>query len=210
MSQVTSGDGANAGAQAPMDAALDVIHAEHRTLAAVLHGLKFMVGEIRAGRSGPDFELFRALLYYIDAYPERLHHPKEEDALFARLRGRTGEADALLDDLGREHQAGEASIRELERKLLAWEFAGQFDTFAQAADIYVDAYFRHMRKEESQVLPLAREWLTGTDWVAVAEAFSANVDPMQCDDAPVFRALFTRIVNLAPPPIGVGPLFPRR
>lgn len=210
MTQSVQEDGADRDARAPMVAALDVIQSEHRTLAAVLHGLRFMVGEVRAGRSGADFELFRALIYYIDAYPERLHHPKEESSLFARLRERTGAADAMLAELGREHQSGEAAIRELERKLLAWEFAGRFDAFADAALAYVEAYFSHMRKEENQVLPLAREWLTAEDWREVADAFSANVDPTRSDDAPVFRTLFSRIVNLAPPPIGVGPLFPRR
>lgn len=210
MSQTAPDNPAAGDVLAPMQAALEVIQSEHRTLAAVLHGLRFMVGEVRAGRAGADFELFRALLYYVDAYPERLHHPKEETALFARLRARTDAANPVLNELGREHQSGEASIRELERKLLAWEFAGRFEAFADAAEAYVEAYFQHMRKEEGTVLPLARQWLTADDWNEVSSAFSANVDPTRSDDAPVFRALFSRIVNLAPPPIGVGPLFPRR
>jgi hemerythrin-like domain-containing protein len=193
-----------------MHAALGIIFDEHRTLAAVLHGLKFVVHDVRTARGQPDFELFRALVYYIDAYPERLHHPKEEQFLFASLRSRTRDADQLLDDLGREHQAGDGAIRALEKKLLAFEFGGQFEAFADAADTYVDAYFSHMHKEEQQVLPLAQKWLTADDWSEVGAAFAANTDPAAGGDAPRFRALFSRIVNLAPPPIGVGPLFPRQ
>lgn len=193
-----------------MHAALGYIHDEHRTLAAVLHGLKFIIQDIRAAGGQPDFELFRALVYYIDAYPERLHHPKEEAFLFARLRERTREADDLLDDLRHEHEAGESAIRSLEKKLLAFEFGGQFEAFGDAADAYVDNYFTHMHKEEQQVLPLARKWLTSEDWEDIRAEFAANTDPAAGGDAPRFRALFSRIVNLAPPPIGVGPLFPRR
>jgi hemerythrin-like domain-containing protein len=191
-------------------AALGIIEDEHRTLAAVLHGLRFLVDEIRNGRMKPDFELFRAMVYYVDAYPERLHHPKEEDFLFRCLRARTSEADTLLDELKSDHAAGEGAIRNLEKKLLAYEFGNRFDAFAAAADAYVAAYFVHMGKEEKQVLPLALKWLTAEDWHEVGAAFAANRDPASDPDEPSFRALFSRIVNLAPPPIGVGPLFPPR
>lgn len=195
---------------ASMHAALGFIQDEHRTLAAVLHGLKFVVQDIRASGSQPDFELLRALVYYIDAYPERLHHPKEEQFLFARLRERTTDANALLDELRSEHEAGEGAIRSLEKTLLAFEFGGQFEAFGDAATTYVDNYFSHMHKEEQKILPLARKWLTAEDWEDTRAAFAANTDPASGGDAPRFRALFSRIVNLAPPPIGVGPLFPRR
>ena len=203
-----TGENATGGAAAAQ--ALEIIREEHRLLAAVLHGLKFMVGEIRGGRTQADFALFRAMVYYIDAYPERLHHPKEEQFLFRLLRLRTTAADALLDDLRREHEAGEGEIRNLERKLLAYEHGAPFAAFTDAADAYVDTYFNHMRKEEKQVFPLAEQWLTVADWAEVGAAFAKNRDPRSGPDAAEFRALFSRIVNLAPPPIGVGPLFPRR
>lgn len=190
--------------------ALEIIREEHRTLAAVLHGLKFMVQEIRSGQAPADFELFRAMVYYIDAYPERMHHPKEEQFLFRLLRARTSSADALLDDLRREHEAGDQAIRHLERKLLAYEHGTPFEAFGDAADAYVETYFNHMRKEERQVFALAEQWLTVADWAEVGAAFAENRDPQSGPDAAEFRALFSRIVNLAPPPIGVGPLFPRR
>ena len=190
--------------------ALDIIREEHRTLAAVLHGLKFLVQGIRSGQAPADFELFRAMVYYIDAYPERLHHPKEEQFLFRLLRLRTTAADALLDDLRHEHEAGDQAIRNLERKLLAYEHGAPFATFGDAADAYVDTYFSHMRKEEKQVFALAEQWLSVADWAEIGAAFAENRDPQSGPDAAEFRTLFSRIVNLAPPPIGVGPLFPRR
>ena len=206
-----TGDAAAGGAGAPASAwALQIIREEHRTLAAVLHGLKFMVREIRDGQTQVDFELFRAMVYYIDAYPERLHHPKEEQYLFRLLRQRTSAADALLDDLRLEHEAGDLAIRNLERKLLAFEHGAGFEAFGAVADAYVDTYFNHMQKEEQQVFALAEQWLTAADWTAVGTAFAENRDPRSGPDAAEFRALFSRIVNVAPPPLGVGPLFPRR
>ncbi len=62
-----------------------------------------------------------------------------------------------------------------------------------------------MRKEEEQVFPLAEKLLTPEDWTAINLAFGENADPLASEADGNFRKLFTRIVNLAPPPIGVGP-----
>lgn len=192
-----------------MNQAIRIIHDEHRSISAVLSGLKALAQMARDPAVRPDFAVFRAMVYYIDAYPERLHHPKEEQFLFRLLRLRTTAADALLDDLRHEHEAGDQAIRNLERKLLAYEHGAPFATFGDAADAYVDTYFSHMRKEEKQVFALAEQWLSVADWAEIGAAFAENRDPQSGPDAAEFRTLFSRIVNLAPPPIGVGPLFPR-
>ncbi|MBL8385700.1 MAG: hemerythrin domain-containing protein [Burkholderiales bacterium] len=197
-------------ASAAAGRALGLIRDEHRTLAAVLSGLRFLVHDIQAGRAAPDFELFRAMTYYIDAYPERLHHPQEENHLFRRLEARTAAADAVLDELRREHAAGEAAIRDLEHSLLAYEQSGSLQPFAEAVETFVADYFSHMRKEEDVVLPLAVQWLDAADWTDIAAAFAANRDPLAGQAEADFRKLFSRIVNLAPPPLGVGPPFPRQ
>jgi hypothetical protein len=48
--------------------------------------------------------------------------------------------------------------------------------------------------------------LTREDWDTIDDAFAGHADPLVGVDAGnEYRALFTRIVNLAPPPIGIGP-----
>ena len=46
------------------------------------------------------------MIYYIDAFPERFHHPKEDEYLFYFLRIRHPDAIPLLDRLQGEHRAG--------------------------------------------------------------------------------------------------------
>jgi len=77
--------------------------------------------------------------------------------------------------------------------------------FENAVQRYVDFYLTHMRLEEEQILPLAQKVLTEQDWAELDEAFSANRDPLTGhtpDDE--YRALFSRIVNAVPAPIGLG------
>jgi len=191
-----------------MESALAVIEWEHRALAAVLHGLKYLVDEIAAGKPRADPRVFRAMVHYIDAFPERFHHPKEDRYLFARLRLRTHEADAVLDELEQQHREGSARVRALEQALLRFEEGGEeyFLPFARCVEEYGEFYWRHLRVEEDIVLPLARRVFTPEDLNELDQAFAGHSDPMLTGTADRdFARLFTRIVNIAPPPIGVGP-----
>ena len=188
--------------------ALRVIRDEHRSLAAVLHGMLYLVNEIRERGARPDFQVLGAMVYYIDAFPERYHHPKEDAYLFKRLRQRCPQARELLDRLEAEHRLGAEKIRGLEQALARYQQGGERELpdFAKAVDDYAKFHWSHMRAEEDEVLPLCERHLTDDDWAAIDAAFAGHADPLHGDRADAeYRRLFTRIVNLAPPPIGVGP-----
>jgi hemerythrin-like domain-containing protein len=186
---------------------LAALYSEHRSIAAVLAALEALVRERRDRGAKIDPRVFRAALYYLDVFAEREHHPKEERALFARLRGRTREADAVLDELGREHESGERAMRELEQALVRFEEGGdaEFPAFAAAVERFIGRYREHMRKEERDVMPLARRVLDANDWAAIEAAFAAHRDPLAGAGTDDYDALFQRIVTLAPAPIGLGP-----
>lgn len=189
-------------------AALRIIHDEHAALAAMLRSLVLLLAEHRRHGTMPDFATLRAMLFYIDEFPEKRHHVKESELLFPRLRQRTPAARDFLDRLDRDHAGGERAIRELEHALLAFEIMGEArrEAFEQAAEAYVDFYLEHMTLEEKEILPLAERALTVQDWEELDAAFAANRDPLTGhepeDD---YRGLFSRIVNAVPAPIGLGP-----
>ena len=154
----------------------------------------------------PDWRPFRAMLRYIDEYPERLHHPKEDTFLFARLGKRSSDARALIEDLKSEHVQGARLIRELERAFVffeeRWPQGGR--EFLAAVDDYAEFHWAHMRKEEQQLLPLAERHLKPEDWEAIDNAFAGNTDPLQSVKERDFDSLLGRIANLAPAPVGLG------
>lgn len=187
--------------------AIRIIHSEHRSLAAVLHGMLHLVNEIGLRKEAPNFALFGAMVYYIDTFAERFHHPKEDAYLFKSLRLRSADAAALVDRLETEHRAGAEKIRTLQQALQRYEQGGssEFAAFADAVRSYAAFHWEHMRTEEDRLLPLARAHLTGSDWQQIDDAFAGNSDPLFGVDAGAqYDALFRRIVSLAPPPIGVG------
>ncbi|HEX4798199.1 MAG TPA: hemerythrin domain-containing protein [Burkholderiales bacterium] len=191
-----------------MSKVLNIIRDEHRSIAAVLHGMQYLVNEIRTRKTKIDPRVFRAMLYYLDTFCDRMHHPKEDRYLFGAMRRRGARANALIAELEKEHAGGEESLRRLEQLLLRYEEGGdgEFPAFAREAENFVQGYWDHMRKEEEQVFPLAEKLLAPEDWAAIDRAFEENQDPLADQrDTEDFQKLFSRIVNLAPPPIGVGP-----
>lgn len=191
-----------------LNTALAILHDEHRSLAAVIHGLRYLVQHAQRTGEMSNFKLLWSMLYYIDRFPERLHHPKEEAYLFARLQARTRDADAVIVELRQQHADDARHAADLERALGEYEAdqPGGLQAFADALETFADATWKHMNLEETILVPLAKRHLDGDDWVAIGAAFSENGDPRfgESQDRE-FRDLFSRIVNLAPPPIGLGP-----
>jgi hemerythrin-like domain-containing protein len=149
----------------------------------------------------------RAMLFYIDEFPERRHHVKESDLLFPLLRKATAEAELVLARLDKEHHNGTARVRALEHALTAWELLGatRREAFEMALEEYAGFYREHMRLEESQVLPLAERCLDAPAWKELEAAFAAQRDPLAggARDAE-YDALFRTIVRITPAPFGLG------
>lgn len=188
--------------------AIRTIREEHRTLAAVLHGMLYLVRDIAEDATEADFRVLEAMVYYIDTFPERFHHPKEDRYLFRILRQRAPQAAPLLDRLEIEHRTGAEKIRALEQALARFRAGGdaEFSNFRTAVEAYAKFHWDHMHAEEREVMPLAEKHLTATDWTEIDAAFEGHADPLLGEEAGArYDALFGRIVALAPPPIGVGP-----
>jgi len=194
-----------------MKESITILKSEHRSISAVLLGLKHLAEIAQDRRVKPEFAVFRSMLRYIDEYPERLHHPKEDEHLFARLLKRWPDARALVEGLQAEHVRGAQLVRELERKLVFFEEGwpeGAVE-FLGAVDAYADFHWKHMRKEEVEVLPLAEKHLTDDDWRAIDRAFQANENPIEKIEERDFGRLFSRIAALAPAPVGLGEAWKR-
>lgn len=181
---------------------------EHRAVSAVLRSLVAMTQRGPGDTPERFFDVLRAMLFYIDEFPERQHHPKESDLLFPKVARRVPALMPVIERLEREHMGGERAVRELQHLLLAWELLGEVrrEAFMAASSRYVDFYLEHMRVEEEQILPAAARALDDADWAQLDAAFGSHRDPLTGSGArdPAWDRLFTRIVLKAPAPIGVG------
>ena len=184
--------------------AIGIIRDEHRSLAAVMHAWMHALAAARRSGSDADEALMRAIVRYVRQFPIELHHPKEEEQLFARLRERTATCDAELDELERQHQRDHEFVAALEQQveaLAAAEGAARVQaTLMLEQDVigYAAFLWDHMGREEGVILPAAQRFLLADDWAAIDQAFAANRDPNFNGAYREYRQLFARIVNLTP------------
>ena len=187
---------------------LQIIRDEHSSLAAMLQSMRMMVARGPVDDARNFFDVLRAMLFYIDEFPERLHHPKESNLLFPRVAKAVPSVMGAIDRLERDHMSGEKMVREVQHLLLAWELLGESrrQVFVDTLNRYIDFYLEHMRLEETVILPEAQKHFSEQDWQELDAAFEKNCDPLtgKYPPDPVYDKLFTRIVMKAPAPIGLG------
>ena len=187
---------------------MQIIFEEHSALSAMLRSLSLML------RRGPEpnrdnfFNVLRAMLFYIDEFPQRLHHPKESELLFPPVLKRNPDLASVVEHLEKDHVREETQVRELQHLLLAWELLGDSrrNAFEHAIEEFLQFYLEHMRLEESVILPQAQKTLSPEEWRALDDAFATNCDPLTGKYPPGqdYQGLFTLITEHAPAPIGLG------
>ena len=187
---------------------LEIIRDEHSSLAAMLQSMRMLVDRGPGDDPKNFFDVLRAMLFYIDEFPERLHHPKETELLFPRVAAAAPEVGMAIARLDRDHEYTEKAVRDIQRLLMARAYMGEprrqpsVDGFTR----YAHLYLAHMQLEEQEVLPAAEKHLTEADWKLLDAEFEKNCDPLtgKYKPDPAYEALFTRIVMNAPAPIGLG------
>jgi nucleotide-binding universal stress UspA family protein/hemerythrin-like domain-containing protein len=185
--------------------AIGIIRDEHRSLAAVMHAWTGALAQARQASTGADPVLMAAIVRYVQQFPLKLHHPKEEEHLFRRLRERTTSCHAELDELARQHERDEQLVAALAQQVEALAAADADGRVALTRTLEADVagYARflwdHMGREEGVILPAAHRHLLAEDWATIDAAFADNRDPNFGGDADKeYRQLFSRIVNLKP------------
>jgi hemerythrin-like domain-containing protein len=181
--------------------AIGIIRDEHRSLAAVLHASLERLKSAIAEGTRPDPDLMRTIVYYIKTFPLTLHHPKEEEYLFSKLRQRTPQFDPELDELKRQHARDHELVAELAATVERYiDGSTNLEEVNQVLNRYAKFSWEHMGREEGVILPAAQRHLTEEDWNEINDAFQKNHDPRFGGEAETeFKHLFSRIVNLAPP-----------
>ena len=154
--------------------ALKIIVDEHAVMACVLRALREAVTSAHGATVSPDFESLRAMLFYMDEMPARLHHRAEEELLFPRIRERCPALHPVLERLADEHGRSESTVQGLERALTAWELVGaeRREAFELPLRGFVEGYLGHMAVEEDCISEADEE-----AWASLLSAARDAGDP---------------------------------
>src|SRR3954453_2531823 len=95
-------------------AALQVIRDEHVAVAAILRSLEPLAKQGPGDEPERFFDVLRAMLFYIDEFPEKQHHPLESNLLFPRLARVAPDLMPVIRRLETDHMHGEGRVRQLQ------------------------------------------------------------------------------------------------
>jgi nucleotide-binding universal stress UspA family protein/hemerythrin-like domain-containing protein len=181
--------------------ALAVIQDEHRSIAVVVRGMLDVVLQADEPDGNLDIRSLEAMLAYLQTFPLKKHHPKEELYIHRWLRLRAPESEKVLLELEAQHVREHALVNDVVRWLSDVKSGNSASEQALKDQIRElgETVWAHMRLEESVVLALAKESFQASDWDEIAVAFESNNDPSFGDlPSAEFSRLFTMIANSVP------------
>jgi hemerythrin-like domain-containing protein len=114
------------------------------------------------------------LIEFFDIYVDRYHHGKEEQVLFPALsRTPTVGIDSLIDSLMADHREARAIMEQIGANAAGLYSCSEADRceMKARADLYVDLVGKHIRKENSELLPLVEERLSEAERLQMAKRF---------------------------------------
>lgn len=158
---------------------IDRVKAEHVLLARIIGAMQSWVAQAREPGAKPDFDLFAAMLRYVEEVPDRIHHPQEDSVLFPAIADVPG-ARTVIAELEREHARGGEMLGRLRESYESMKGGGPnaLNRVSTAVDEFSEFYWAHMRKEEQSLLPLAAAALTPAQWERIEKDFVAVNDPL--------------------------------
>lgn len=176
-----------------MTQVMDKLRQDHRNMIKLLD---FLEGQARTLREEgePNLELVKDVIGYCLTYPDRYHHPRE-DQIYRRMV----EKGVSPDQIG-DMEAAHDDLAGLTRRVSSALEAGRQDTnpkiLADLIQSFIDSYRLHIEAEEHVFFPLAEDLFQAADWVAVYAAMEEMKDPLFSGvPAEAYQSLSQRILD---------------
>lgn len=183
-----------------MSETVDTIRADHQNFRRVLEALQSVSDNLGNIPTRRELEIMYSAVYYMRVFPDRHHHPKEERYLLAALRAAGPDCGRLLSDIEEEHAQSVETLKEIEALLEGLEKGASQNIEPLQAIVrkYVEQQGQHMRREERELLPLAKQRLSTSAWERIDAAFRSDRDPLFQDRIEQgFDAMAQRLVDMA-------------
>lgn len=157
---------------------LETLYSEHRYIDSLLHGLEQQASRLQPGKV-PDFPLLLDVIDYLNHFPDKYHHPRE-DLLFATMLQRSKSFQPRIDRLLREHEVLNRYNEQLFRELTRVAAGGPVNRseLLHSIERYIRGYRQHLEYEATEVFPRAKGVLTRADLKKLAARTHYQDDPL--------------------------------
>ena len=181
------------------EAVLLALHEEHQSISAVASAMKEMVEKAATRPETLDPLALESMLHYLQVFPLKVHHPKEElilhRFLLARLPEVAGRVNEIEAQHAREHVLVSRALALLE-PVMSEAGAPSDELFAAILELCA-AVRAHLALEDQVILPMAVQHLSADDWDSMAPVMHSHSFPgFGAVPAEQTRHLFTRIAEL--------------
>lgn len=182
-----------------MSEILEQIYTDHINISRLLNLLELETGRVARGEAA-NYCMMADIVHYIAHYFDVSHHTLE-DQIFAKLVEKDNKHSEVVEPLTKGHKEMPALSKRIS-DLLAGVADGAVvsrDWIVAECHYYIRLSRAHMRKEEAEVLPLARQMLDDDDWAEIAVAITMADDPLFGKIVTEsYRALYDVIIRQQP------------
>ena len=157
---------------------LQELHQDHVNLAKVLRLLEKQLADVQSGEH-IDLEVLSEIVDYVQTYPDRVHH-KREDIIFSVYLERSANSRDLMERLIEEHTLLLDKTRNLHVHIEQWRQDSPVPRGRMVSIIadYLLMQWDHLNLEESSVLDLLHQELTPDDWARIEATMPLSNDPL--------------------------------
>lgn len=147
---------------------------EHRLIEHMIALMKTEASTIAADRQA-DPVFIETVVDFFATYADRCHHGKEEDILFAQLKGKKlSEAhEGIVNELFEEHRSGRQCVHELLDANTRYKngSVAALDEISRLLNLLVTFYPAHIAKEDKSFFYPCMEYFTKQELNAMLEQF---------------------------------------
>ncbi|MGI9288896.1 MAG: hemerythrin domain-containing protein [Pseudomonadales bacterium] len=174
------------------------LYEDHHHMQRLLYCLQKEVSYFEAGKAAEaELSLILDAMDYFQLYPEKWHHPVE-DVIFEILLTKNISESAMIQEIVDEHLRLEKMTQREKALFNAISHGSQVPT-AELIDVhreFVAAQAGHIERENHQIYPLIRKYMTDADWQVVETRMATPADPLFGDNIREdYQALYQRIVD---------------
>ena len=157
---------------------LEELHRDHVNLAKVLRLLEKQLADVQS-MEHIDLEVLSEIVDYVQTYPDRVHH-KREDIIFSVYLEHSTTSRDLVERLMEEHMLLFDKTRNLRVHIEQWRQDSPVPRGRMVSIIadYLQMQWDHLNLEENSVFGLLHQELTPADWERIEAIMPLSNDPL--------------------------------
>ena len=180
-----------------LQSVLDRLNSDHKRIEMVLRLIERELGKFDNDDQDENLSAIADALEYIEAYPDKVHHPVEERMFDLLADKAPSPVQETLAQLRGQHSEITASTSKLKQDIdnVLNDIVTPIDRIKRHLTDYVNLQRRHMTLERQTIFPFAEAALDNKDWQSLQHRLDAELDPLFDETLVAFETLYDHVVE---------------